>query len=272
KKNIKNYRDDQLVVIIAGSQGQEGSSMVRAVFGEHSIIHINEHDKVVISADAIPGNEVPYYRAINELCRNKVEVIYPNICTNIHQTGHASAEEQRELLGKVNPKYVMPIGGADRHRELFRTRVAQELGYKDQSVLIPNSGEILTYENNHWHTHEKIHLSPRIVDGLGVGDVGPVVLSDRRALSEAGIVVVVIPRKNKTYLFNQIEVVSRGFVFMKQASEVISFIQDTTAEIIVENKNLNDFDLKQKIENGLRYKLYKIIQREPIIVSAIMDR
>ena len=199
KKNIKNYRDDQLVVIIAGSQGQEGSSMVRAVFGEHSIIHINEQDKVVISADAIPGNEVPYYRAINELCRNQIEVIYPDIRANIHHTGHAGAQEQKELLEKVSPKYVMPIGGADRHRELFRTRVAQELGYRDQNVLIPDTGEVITYENGHWHTHEKISLNPRIVDGLGVGDVGPVVLSDRRALSEAGIVVIIIPRENKKY-------------------------------------------------------------------------
>ena len=272
KKNIKNYRDDQLVVIIAGSQGQEGSSMVRAVFGEHSIIHINEQDKVVISADAIPGNEVPYYRAINELCRNQIEVIYPDIRANIHHTGHAGAQEQKELLEKVSPEYVMPIGGADRHRELFRTRVAQELGYRDQNVLIPDTGEVITYENGHWHTHEKISLNPRIVDGLGVGDVGPVVLSDRRALSEAGIVVIIIPRENKKYLFDQIEVVSRGFVFMKQASEVITFIQDNTAEIISKNKKLKDYDLKQKIENGLRHKLYKIIQREPIIVSAIMDR
>lgn len=272
KRNIKNYRDDQLVVIVAGSQGQEGSSMVRAVFGEHSLIHINEHDKVIVSAEAIPGNEVPYYRAIDELCRNKINVIYPDIKSNIHHTGHAGAKEQQELLGKVKPEYVMPIGGADRHRELFRTRVAHGLGYKDERILIPNTGDVLVYENGQWQVGEKLNLNPRIVDGLGVGDVGPVVLSDRMALSEAGIVVVIIPRQNKKYLFEEIEVVSRGFVFMKQASEVIGFIQDTTAEIISKNKNLKDYDLKQKIEHGLRRKVYGIIQREPMIVCAIMDR
>ncbi len=272
KKNVKNYRDDQLVVIIAGSQGQEGSSMMRAVFGEHRIIQINENDKVIISADAIPGNEVPYYRAIDELCRNKVEVIYPGIKPNIHHTGHAGVAEQKELLGTVKPKYVMPIGGADRHRELFRTRVAHSFGYDDQHVLIPDTGDVLVYENNHWHVGEQIKISPRIVDGLGIGDVGPAVLSDRRALSEAGIVVVIIPRRKKQFLFDEIEIVSRGFVFMKQATEVITYIQDSVIEIIEQNKEISDYDLKQKIETGLKKKLYSVIQREPLIVSEIMDR
>jgi len=272
KRNIGNYRDDQLVVIIAGSQGQEGSSMVRAVFGEHRIIQINEQDKVIISADAIPGNEVPYYRAVDELCRNKVQVIYPDIKPNIHHTGHAGVLEQKELISKIKPKYVMPIGGADRHRELFRTRVAHQLGYKDNQIMIPNSGDILVCENQQWKVGEKIRLKPKIVDGLGIGDVGPVVLSDRRALSEAGIVVIIIPRRNKQFLFDEIEVISRGFVFMKQADEVVTFIEEETAQIIKQNKNLGDYDLKQKIEEGLKKKLYKVIQREPVIVSEIMDR
>lgn len=272
KRNVGNYRDDQLVVIIAGSQGQEGSSMVRAVFGEHRIIQINEQDKVIISANAIPGNEVPYYRAVDELCRNKVQVIYPDIKPNIHHTGHAGVLEQKELISKIKPKYLMPIGGADRHRELFRTRVAHQLGYNDSQIMIPNSGDILVYENQQWKVGEKIRLKPKIVDGLGIGDVGPVVLSDRRALSEAGIVVVIIPRRNKQFLFDEIEVVSRGFVFMKQADEVVTFIEEETAQIIKQNKDLGDYDLKQKIEEGLKKKLYKVIQREPVIVSEIMDR
>ena len=272
KKNVGNYRDDQLVVIIAGSQGQEGSSMVRAVFGEHRIIQINEQDKVIISADAIPGNEVPYYRAIDQLCRNKVQVIYPNIKPNIHHTGHAGVEEQKELISRLKAKYLMPIGGADRHRELFRTRVAHPLGYKDNQVMIPTSGDVLVCENQQWKVGKKIRLKPKIVDGLGIGDVGPVVLSDRRALSEAGIVVVIIPRRKGRFLFEEIEIVSRGFVFMKQADEVITFIEEEAIQIIKQNKDLVDYELKQKIEEGLRKKLYKIIQREPVIVSEIMDR
>ncbi len=272
KRRIKDYRDDQLVIIVAGSQGQEGSSMVRAVFGEHRIVQINEHDKVVVSAEAIPGNEVPYYRAIDELSRNKVEVVYPNIKDNIHHTGHAGVAEQQEVVKRAKPKFLMPIGGADRHRELFRTRVAHPLGYSDSQVLIPDNGEVIELENGSWSIGAKVNLKPKIVDGLGVGDVGPVVFSDRRTLSEAGIVVVLIPRKNKKYLFDQIEIVSRGFVFMKQANEVINFIETAVAEIIRQNNEMKDFELKRRIERDLRKKLYKIIQREPMIVSAILDR
>jgi ribonuclease J len=166
----------------------------------------------------------------------------------------------------------MPMGGADRHRELFRTRVAHSLGYKDNQVLIPNSGEVIELEEGSWRIGGKLDLKPRIVDGLGIGDVGPVVLSDRRAMSEAGIVVVLIPRKKNNYLFDQIEVVSRGFVFMKQANEVINFIETTVIEIIRQNSDAKDYDLKQQIERGLQKKLYKIIQREPMIVAAILDR
>lgn len=272
KKKIDQYKDQELVVIIAGSQGQEGSSMVRAVFGEHSLVTITERDKVVISADAIPGNEVPYYRAINELCRNKIQVIYPDIKPNIHHTGHAGAMEQTELLSRVKPKFVMPIGGADRHRELFRTRVAHSLGYQDNQVLMPATGEVIAYDQGGWVVAEKIDLKPKIVDGLGVGDVGPVVFSDRRALGEAGIVVVIIPRKNDHFLTDQIEVVSRGFVFMKQAGEVIAFIEETTSELVKQNIKLKDFELKQNVEKGLQKRLYQVIQREPIVVAVISDK
>ncbi len=272
KKNLKNYRDDQLVVIIAGSQGQEGSSMMRAVFGDHRVIQINQKDKVVFSADAIPGNEVPYYRAIDELSRNKIDVVYPEIRPNVHHTGHASAAEQQELLSLVKPSFVMPIGGAERHRELFRKRVAHKLGYSDHQTLIPDTGSVIAFKNNNWQVDEKVPFNPRIVDGLGIGDVGPIVLSDRRALAEAGMVAVVIPRKKGKFQLKQIEIVSRGFVFMKQADEVIGFIQDETAEIIENNRQLKDYDLKRKIEKKLSRELYKTIQREPIVVSVILDQ
>ncbi len=273
KRDINNYKDNELVIIIAGSQGQEGSSMVRAVFGEHRTIQIKPEDKVVISAEAIPGNEVPYYRAIDELSRNRIEVIYPDLSPNVHHTGHASAAEQQELLSLVKPSFVMPIGGADRHRELFRTRVAHKLGYSDHQILLPDTGEVLSFSNNNWQIEKQISLKPRIVDGLGVGDVGKTVLSDRRILSEAGIVVVVVPRFKQGFDLNRISVISRGFVFMKQAEEVIEFIQEETADVVKQAPdNIKDYELKKKIEKRLSKRLYKIIQREPMIVPVILDK
>ncbi|MBD3250371.1 MAG: RNase J family beta-CASP ribonuclease [Candidatus Pacebacteria bacterium] len=272
KRNIDQYRSDELVVVIAGSQGQEGSSLVRAVYGEHRAVRIEPQDKVVFSADAIPGNEVPYFQAIDELSRNRIDVVYPDISPNVHQSGHASAPEQQELVSLVKPSFLMPIGGADRHRELFRRRVAHKLGYSDHQTLLPETGEIIAIENNNWKIDGQINLKPRIVDGLGIGDVGPVVLSDRRALSEAGIVMVMIPRIKDHFDLKNIEVVSRGFVFMKQADEVISFIQEEAAKVIQSAGNkISDYDLKKKVESQLRRKLYKIIQREPIVMTVIVD-
>jgi ribonuclease J len=271
KKNLSNHKDHELTVVIAGSQGQEGSSLVRAVFGEHSMVRINDRDKVVFSADAIPGNEVPYYRAIDELCKNRIQVVYPTLSPNIHQTGHASAAEQLEMLSLAKPKFVMPIGGADRHRELFRTRVAHKLGYTDEQILVPQTGDIVALSDKNWKIEQQIKLNPKIIDGLGIGDVGPVVLSDRLALSEAGMVVVVIPRANNRFQLGRIEVISRGFVFMKQADEVIKFIKEITAGAIRENPQLKDHDLRRKIEKELKKKLYKTIQREPIVIPVFLD-
>lgn len=272
KRHIDQHPSDQLVVIVAGSQGQEGSSLVRAVFGEHHALHIDQDDKVVFSADAIPGNEVPYYRAIDELSRNKIDVVYPAISPNVHHTGHASAAEQQELLSLVKPSYIMPIGGGDRHRELFRKRVAKKLGYSDHKTLLPESGQVIGFSNNNWQIEDEISIHPRNVDGLGIGDVGRVVLSDRRALSEAGIVVVIIPRKKNQYELDKIEVISRGFVFMKQADEVVKYIKEETGKIVDSTEQqISDYDLKKKIQARLGRKLYKVIQREPLLVPVILD-
>lgn len=272
KRDIKDYKDQELCVIVAGSQGQEGSSLMRAIYGEHPMLDIRSTDTVVFSADAIPGNEVNFYSAVDELTRNRVHVIYPSIMPEIHSSGHASMMEQRTMLDWVRPKYVMPIGGADRHRYLFYEKVAQPLGLAAEQVLLPGSGEILGFENGQVHSVATINLQAQIVDGLGIGDVGPVVLSDRRTLGQAGIVVVVIPRHKKEFLLREIEVVSRGFIFMKDAEEVVEYIKQTVAEIVAENKGqIKDEELRRLTERRLSRKLYKIIQREPMIVSVILD-
>lgn len=274
KREMQNHADNKLCVIVAGSQGQEGSSLMRAIYGEHPSLQIKPSDTVVFSADAIPGNEVAYFGAIDELCRNRVHVIYPDVEPKIHASGHAAMLEQRELLDWVKPEYVMPIGGADRHRFKFFEYVAKPQGFDPEKVLLPGSGEVLGFDGKQVRVVDVLQLQPQIVDGLGIGDVGPVVLSDRRMLSQAGIVTVVIPRSKGTFLLDHLEVVSRGFIFMKEAEEVIEFIKQTVAEIIAETqqkKKFKDEDLKRSIERRLSRKLYKIIRREPMIVPVILE-
>lgn len=273
----KKYMDDvdekKLCVIVAGSQGQEGSSLMRAVYGEHRMLKIKPRDTVIFSADAIPGSEHGYFGAIDELCRNKVHVLYPDVLPDLHKSGHASAPEQQELLGLIKPKYVMPIGGEDRHRYKFFELVASKLGYDESHVLIPDSGEIIGFENREVSSEGVLNLRPQIVDGLGIGDVGPMVLSDRRTLGQAGIVMVLLLKSHGEYDLKNIKIVSRGFVFMKEADEVIEFIKKEVATLVTEElrKKTLESQIKNLIEKRLSRKLYKVIRREPMIVAEIFE-
>ena len=180
--------------------------------------------------------------------------------------------EQRELVDTIGAKFVMPIGGADRHRALFHKLVATPAGYDHRHVLLPKTGEVLGIDQSGIRVVDEVFLNAKAVDGLGIGDVGRVVLSDRLSLSKAGIIVLVIPKVNGRYELMDMKVVSRGFVFMKEADEVIQFIKEKTAEIIDEDqKPLKEDELKKKIERRLAKKLYKVIQREPMIVPVIVE-
>ncbi len=272
KKHLDQVADKELCIIIAGSQGQEGSSLVRAIYGDHPSVHIKPTDTVVFSADAIPGNEINFYSAIDELSRNNVKVIYPAIMPDLHQSGHASLPEQIELVEAVKPKYLMPVGGADRHRVLFYHKVATPLGYTQETTLLPETGEVLGFRDRTFSVVDSIMLRPQIIDGLGVGDVGPMVLSDRRTLGQSGIVVVVIPRRQREFDLKNMQIISRGFVFMQDAEEVISFIEREAASVVANPEGYNsDEQLVKLIEKRLARKLYKVIRREPMIVPVILD-
>jgi ribonuclease J len=274
KKKIETVKDSQLCVIIAGSQGQEGSSLMRAVYGDHPIIRITGRDKVIFSADAIPGNEIPYFAAVDELFNNGIDVVYPTIAPDIHQSGHASAPEQLELLKLVKPKFVMPIGGADRHRVLFKERVAAKAGYQANQVLIPQSGDVIMLNDGKISYPEQIVIRGRAVDGLGVGDVGPRVISDRLALGNAGMIVLALPRDAKTKEFDlrRMDVISRGFVYMKESEEVVKFIKDQAANFLSDiNPKMKDNEIRGKLERKISRKLFKVIRREPMVVVAFID-
>lgn len=272
KEDLEKYQDNELCIIIAGSQGQEGSSLVRAVSGEHRQVSLNPKDKVIFSADAIPGNEIPYYRAIDELCHQGVDVIYPDLAPNLHQSGHPSAVEQQQILKLLNPKYVMPIGGGDRHRVKFVTLVAEKVGIDKKNVLLPDTGQIVSFQDSRVNMTEKVKVNPQSVDGLGVGDVGPRVLADRKALSQSGMIVIVIPKKKKQLRLREMKVISRGFVFMKESEEVVAYIKERTAEIVSSlGKNPKESEIRTAVEKRLGRSVNKIIRRQPMIVTVVVD-
>lgn len=272
RKKIKKFQDRELILIVAGSQGQEGSSLMRAVYGMHPQIQIKKLDKVIFSADAIPGNEITYYQAIDELAINDIEVIYPQIKPSIHSSGHASSVEQRELLKLVQPKYVMPIGGSNRHRRLFIQRVALKSGLQKNQVLMPNDGEIIHQDNlGKVFVKGKIDLKPQLVDGFGVGDVGPVVISDRQVLGTEGIIVILLKKKNDGPIDqNFIEIITRGFVFVKESEDVIDFIKEKTNYAISMLKKNNSQEAEFEIQKKLARSIKTLTGRQPMIYVKII--
>lgn len=272
KRNIDEYDDDKLCLIVAGSQGQEGSSLMRAIFGEHPVLQITPQDKVIFSADVIPGNEQPFYGAIDELAKNQIDVTYPDISPDLHVSGHASSVEQKQLIELGKARYLFPIGGAYRHRKLFLD-LAESVGYSQEHVLLPDDGQVVQFENGQSVWGETIQLKELMVDGKGIGDVGTMVLSDRKIMSQDGMVVLVVPKVKEHYDLGQIEVVSRGFIFMRDSEDFIQEIKIAVAEMMTEmlREKEKEPEMKRRIERRLGRKLDKMIGRTPLILTVFIE-
>jgi ribonuclease J len=265
---MDEYRDDELCVVVAGSQGQPGSSLVRAVFGEHHQLSIGPKDKVVFATEPIPGNEQNVYEAIDELSRNRIDISYSDIASGLHVSGHASSTEQMLLIAMLKPKYLFPIGGSDRHRVQF-AKAVMPMGYKKSDVLLPVEGEVVAFDHDEVKKAETLVLKSLMVDGLGVGDVGTVVLSDRKQMAEEGMIVVIIPETAGEYDAGNLKIVSRGFVFMRQADEVIQAIKEETALVLKEGGD--EQEIKRKIEKRVVKRMEEVIGRKPLVLPVFMS-
>lgn len=272
KRDMDQLHDDKLCLIVAGSQGQEGSSLIRAIFGEHPVLRIGPKDKVIFSADVIPGNEQNFYGAIDELAKNEIDVVYPDIAPDLHVSGHASREEQQKLIEMVRPQYLFPVGGAYRHRKKFKD-LALELGYNDKQVVLPDNGEVVEFHDGNLKFGEKLFLRELMVDGKGVGDVGTLVLSDRKIMSQDGMLVIVIPKIQGELQLRQIQVISRGFIFMRTSEDIVKDIEMRVAEIIDESLQAGESEdeMRKKIERRLTRRLDKMIGRTPLILPVMME-
>lgn len=267
KKKMDAYQDHELCVVIAGSQGQPGSSLVRAVYGEHPLLQVGKKDKVVFATEPIPGNESNVYDAIDELSRNSIDVAYPDVDHGLHVSGHAGATEQQLLISMLKPQYLLPIGGTDRHRVQY-TKLALDMGYTDAHVLIPASGQVIEFSGARAKYGQTIPLKEMMVDGLGVGDVGTSVLTDRKTMAEEGMIVLMIPVKDGVYNTSALEVVSRGFVFMKKSDDVIRIIKEEATDVL--NQGGDEGELKRSIEKRLTKRMDAILGRTPLILPVFM--
>jgi ribonuclease J len=273
KKKIGKYPDSKLCVIIAGSQGQPESSLTRASTGEHSLITINRDDKVVFSTEPIPGNENAVYSSIDNLSKLGADVAYSDVDDAMHVSGHASALEQKLLIALTKPKYMIPIGGTYRHMIQYR-KLAGSMGYHDKNVFLLEDGQVIEFDQVGARVAETIKLKHVMVDGTGVGDVGNVVLSDRKAMADSGIVVLVIPvSKDSGQFTGRVEVVSRGLVFMRQSKELMTKIEETASESFYKHQlTIQDrTDLRNAVKSDVEDLIYQETQRSPLILPVLME-
>jgi len=273
-RDLKKLPPSKQFLIVAGSQGQSDSALSRIANNEHRFVRIEEGDTVVFSADPIPGNEANVDTVIEQLYRQGARLSYSNIMDNLHVSGHGSQGDLMLMLSAVNPRYVLPIGGTYKHIMQYR-RLTEDLGYDKKNILIPESGQV--YEFKNWERPrvvENIELENVMIDGLGIGDVGNIVLHDRRTIAKEGIVVVIIPTEERTgRLASDPDIVSRGFIYMKDSISLVNRAKRVVIESLNMKKGMviNWQSVKKQVETNLLRFFRKETGRSPLIVPVIIE-
>ncbi|WP_297712310.1 ribonuclease J [Clostridium sp.] len=270
---INKYNNDQVVIITTGSQGEPMSALSRMAASEHRKVNIVEGDTIIISATPIPGNEKLVSKVINQLFKKGAEVIYGSQ-ENIHVSGHACQEELKLMQTLVRPKHFIPVHGEYRHLQQHG-ELAIKLGVDSKNVVIPDVGDIIEVTRSGIKKNGSVISGQVFVDGLGVGDVGNIVLRDRKHLSQDGIltVVVTLSKENKTIVAGP-DIISRGFVYVRESESLMDEARDIVRNILFdcEEKNISDWaTLKSNVRDELRSYLYEKTKRKPMILPIIME-
>lgn len=270
---IPGIPDNKLLILIAGSQGQPGSALSRVANGEHKQIKLHPGDGVVFSADPIPSTESAQSALIDNLTRMDVNVYYSAITSDLHVSGHAAADELKLMINLIKPKYLMGIGGTYRHMRVF-SKMAQDMGYKKDQILDVIDGDVIDVNKNTVKVIDNFEVNNVYVDGLGVGDVGTVVLRDRQLMSEEGVVVVVVPIGHQSgKLEGEPDIISRGFVFEKEQQELMDEARDLVKKTLRDHsQKIADWRyMRRLIEEELEKFLYKATERRPLILPIVVE-
>ena len=270
---INKYNNDQVVIITTGSQGEPMSALSRMAASEHRKINIVEGDTIIISATPIPGNEKLVSKVINQLFKKGAEVIYSSQ-ENIHVSGHACQEELKLMQTLVKPKNFIPVHGEYRHLKQHG-ELAIKLGLNPKNVIIPEVGDIIEVTRSGIKKNGSVISGQIFVDGLGVGDVGNIVLRDRKHLSQDGILTVVVTLSKETKgIVAGPDIISRGFVYVRESEGLMDEAKDIVRDIILEceEKGITDWaTLKSNDRDELRSYLYEKTKRKPMILPIIME-
>lgn len=269
-KEAEKRSPSSLTLLVAGSQAQRGSALERIAAGEHQI-NIRPKDKVVFSTDPIPGNEVGIYQLIDNLYRLGAQVSYTDILSDLHVSGHGASGDLKKLIQLVKPRFLLPIGGNFRHMVAYQ-KLANGLGYKDEEVLLPDDGQTILFSpDRKTRFDKKIPVRSVLVDALGVGDVGNVVLRDRQVLSKEGIVVVVVVVDSATKkLILPPDILTRGFVYVKRSEKLLKEAEEEVDRIFL--KPPRNFRLaREKIQESLEKFFLEKTGRRPMILTQLVE-
>lgn len=268
---IKSLPLNQQVIVTTGSQGEEMSALYRMAFSTHKQVDIGPGDKVIISASAIPGNEKTVSRVINELFRKGADVIYDR-ADMLHVSGHACQEELKIIHALTKPQFFIPLHGEQRHLQLHKA-LALQMGMAPDNVTVAENGTVIELTTKHMKMETTVPSGEVFVDGSGVGDVGAVVLNDRKLLAEDGMVVLVLPISSfDRKLLADPEIVTRGFVYVKESENLIQELKDISAKAVNDmsgRKRKDDNEIYRAVRSAVSTYLYKTTKRSPMVIPVI---
>ena len=271
-EDINKFPPERVVIICTGSQGEPTSALTRIANQDHRLVRIQQNDSVILSATPVPGNEKMVNRTINNLFRQGAEVYYQAIA-NVHVSGHAAQEEQKLMLNLLRPTFVLPIHGEYRQL-ILHGKLAYSLGIPEEHIIIAEDGDLVEVTQDSIKIKDHFAYGNVFVDGLGVGDIGQIVLRDRQVLAQDGILMVVLTVDKETGLpLAGPDIVSRGFVYVRDSEELLEKARERVLESFIGlNGHASDWSfVKDKIKHTLSEYLYEKTHRRPMILPLVME-
>ncbi|MBZ4644960.1 MAG: putative hydrolase of the metallo-beta-lactamase superfamily [Clostridia bacterium] len=270
---INRYRNNQIVIVTTGSQGEPMSALSRMAFSDHKKVEIVPGDLVIISASPIPGNEKLVSKVINELFKKGADVIYESLA-DVHVSGHACQEELKLIHSLIKPRFFIPVHGEYRHLKQH-ANLAERLGMKSQNIFIMDIGKVLELTEDSARIAGSVTAGKVLVDGLGVGDVGNIVLRDRKHLAQDGLIVVVVTISGENGLvIAGPDIISRGFVYVRESEDLMEQVRGVAKTVLgkCEEKKITDWStIKSNLKSSLNEYLYEKTKRKPMILPVIME-
>jgi ribonuclease J len=272
EEQVMRLPPNKVCLIVAGSQGQYDSALSKLAHEQNPNIKIKPGDKVIFSSDPVPGNENEVYALIEDLAKQGADVVYSDIQEQLHASGHGNQEDLKFLIRFTNPRYFVPIGGTIRHQRQYQ-RLAVDLGHLRENVYLLDEGQTVWFVKNNSYVGNRIETKNIYVDAYGVGDVGNMVLRDRKTLASEGIVVAILPLNNQGKLVIRPRILSRGFVFEKGEERLFEEATRLIEKVLKPRHGavVNDTGLKKQIASTLESFFYKERGRRPLVIVEIMS-